>query len=649
MLPINQYIEKYFLSTELHRRVSNMETCLANAANSVASGNPTNVFAYLIQTLLMAQCSLSDGIYPPDRAEEITTSNREFDFVIVGGGSAGSVLANRLTEIEDWKILLIEAGEDPSILSEVPAGFLSQLHSPEDYSYDIEPEKFACHGYKNKTCKWSKGKALGGSSTLNAMLYIYGSDEDYNEWSRMGNEGWSYDQVLPYFKKSQSCGHGQNDEWRSKYCGHGGPLRIRYYNYSQPEIHKMVLHAAREMGLPILDTINGDKFVGYGIAQGTLDKGRRVSVSKAYLSPIKNRKNLYVMKSTRADTILLNNTRTVGVRVTLKNGRSIDIKASKEVILSAGSIATPQLLMLSGIGPEKHLREMGISRIIDLPVGKNLQDHVTWFGLYLAFKNQSATPPPPTYILDVAYEYLMYNRGPLASVSGYDLMGFVNVHDPSAKYPNIQFINGHMPQWHIPTATTFCNAFNMDTEITREITEIVTKADMLLSMSILLKPKSVGEIRLRSKNPADPVRIYANYFSEQEDLNTMLKSLDFLKKMLNTETFKRHEVQLRHLDISGCRHTKPDSEEYWKCNLRHMSSTLFHPVGTAKMGPESDSTAVVDPRLKVHGAQGLRIIDASIMPTITSGNTNAPTIMIAEKGADFIKEDWAVTKGKDEL
>ncbi|XP_036147138.1 glucose dehydrogenase [FAD, quinone] [Monomorium pharaonis] len=627
-----------------------METCLINAANSAvaANGNPTNVFVYLIQTLLMAQCNLSHGIYPPDRSEEIITSDREFDFVIVGGGSAGSVLANRLTEIEDWNVLLIEAGEDPSILSEAPAALLSQLHTSEDYSYNIEPEKFACHGYKNKTCKWSKGKALGGSSTLNAMLYVYGSDEDYNEWSRMGNKDWSYDQVLPFFKKSQNCGHGHNDKWRSKYCGHDGPLRIRPYNYSHPEVQKMVLHAAREMGMPILDAINGDKFVGYGIAQGTLDKGRRVSVSKAYLSPIKNRKNLYVMKSTRADAILLDNTRAVGVRVTLKDGRSIDIKASKEVILSAGSIATPQILMLSGIGPEAHLREMGISKVIDLPVGKNLQDHVAWFGLHFIFKNQSATPPSPTFMLDAAYEYLMYNRGLLASVS-FDLMGFVNVHDSSAKYPNIQFIYAHLPQWYTAIATTFFNAFNMDTDIIQAITEILAEADMLSSIAILQKPKSVGEIQLRSKNPADPVKIYANYFSEQEDFNTLLKSLDSLKKMLDTQTFKRHGVQLHHLDIPGCRHTTPDSEEYWKCNLQHMSSTLFHPVGTAKMGPKSDPTTVVDPQLKVHGIQGLRVIDASIMPKITSGNTNAPTIMIAEKGADFIKKDWAIIKNKDEL
>ncbi|XP_025262777.1 glucose dehydrogenase [FAD, quinone]-like [Camponotus floridanus] len=626
-----------------------MEACLTASCAAAINSSPANIFPYLVQTLLAAQCSLASDIYPPDRSEEIAASNIEFDFIIVGSGSAGSVVANRLTEVEDWKILLIEAGDNPSVLNEIPGAFLMQIDSPIDYSYDVEPEKFACHGSKNKLCKWAKGKALGGSSTLNAMLYIMGNDEDYNEWSRMGNEGWSYDEVLPYFKKSQSCGHGHSDEWRSKYCGHDGPLNIRYFNYTNPDVFEMVLDAAREMDIPILDVINnGEKFIGYGVAQGTLDKGRRMSTSKAFLSSIKDRSNLYVMKSTRADAILLDGTRAVGVRVTLKDGRSIDVKASKEVILSAGSIGSPQLLMLSGIGPKQHLYEMGIPNVVDLPVGQNLQDHLRWTGIFLDFKNHSAIFSP-TYLLDEAYEYLIYNRGPFATSAAYDLHGFVNVHDSSSKYPNIQFHHIHFLQGQMDKAFASLVQFYINKEISQDIVKLLTDKSILAPVPVLLKPKSTGELRLRSKDPVDRIRIFANYYSVQEDMDTMLKSLDIVKKMLNTETFKRHGIRLHHLDIADCRDTEPDSEEYWKCNLRHMSFTIYHPVGTTKMGPQSDPTAVVSPRLKVHGIQGLRVIDASIMPTITSGNTNAPTIMIGEKGADLIKEDWAIIKGKDEL
>lgn len=627
-----------------------METCLAASCAAATNAAPASIFLQLVQTLLTAQCSLGDTKYPPDRSEEIASSMMEFDFVIVGSGSAGSVVANRLTEMKNWKVLLIEAGENPSVTSEIPGIFLQMLSTPEDYAYRVEPEKHACHGTKTKTCTWGKGKALGGSSSINALIYVRGTDEDYNEWSRLGNVGWSYEEVLPYFKKSTNCDGIYDAEWRSWHCSDDGPLKVRNFNGTKNNINKLFEQAAHELNIPT-PNINDHRrrsYIGYGTALGTVDGGRRMSAAKAFLSPIKDRGNLYVMKSTRADAVLLDGNRAVGVRATMKDGTSIDVKATKEVILSAGSIATPQLLMLSGIGPKQHLSEMGIANVVDLPVGQNLQDHVAWMSLLMSYRNESATPLSQKHMLDEVYKFLMHNEGLLAN-SGFSFQGFINVNDSAAKYPNIQFHHSHIPRWYGDNMRKLLNEFYIDDQISHKITEILEEEDMIMCVPVLLKPKSVGELRLRSKDPAEPVRINANYFSQLEDLEIMLKSVSFLRKILETEAFKRLGVRMHRTDIPGCRHTEPDSDEYWRCNLRHLATTLYHPIGTARMGPAGHPASVVDARLRVHGVQALRVIDASIMPVITSGNTNAPTIMIGEKGADLIKEDWAAARGKEEL
>lgn len=502
-----------------------------------------------------------------------------------------------------------------------------------------EPQEGVCQGIRDKRCRWSKGKTLGGSSVINAMLHVFGNDRDYNEWSNQGNEGWSYEQVLPYFRKSLNCAPEHVAKWGDRFCQTGGPMDIRGYNYTMTNMQDILLDTARESGFKILEPLIGDEFVGFGKAMGTMNSGKRISAAKAFLSPIKDRKNLYVMKSSRVDKILLEKARATGVRVTLKNGESLDIKASKEVILSAGSVASPQIMMLSGIGPKQHLTQMGIPIVIDLPVGRNLQDHPIWFGMHIAYKNQSVVPPPPTYILDMTYEYLVHHTGELYTV-GIDLLAFLNVSDPGSKYPDIQIDFGNFPQWNPIKIGSLLKAFDVTDEIFEEIQKEIMQSNLLLPCTVLLQPKSRGKIELRSADPADPVKIYANYFEQQEDLKTLLKSVDVVKDMLKTDTMKKEGAWLQHFDIPGCRHTKPDSEEYWECNIRHVTTTLFHASGTARMGPKTDPMAVVDPRLRVHGIERLRVIDASIMPNIVSGNINAPTMMIAEKGADMIKEDW---------
>ncbi|XP_016907244.2 glucose dehydrogenase [FAD, quinone] isoform X2 [Apis cerana] len=616
-----------------------MDSCMAIPE---MSSHQASIFTLFLQAIMSSYYDLNDPRqYPIDRTEEILNSNKEFDFVIVGGGTAGSVLAHRLTEVKDWNVLLIERGEDPLPETEVPALVFSAFGTSQDYRYMTEYQEGACLSIKDKRCKWSKGKALGGSSVINAMLHVFGNKMDYDGWASEGNEGWDYEQVLPYFRKSLSCSPDYVARFGSDYCGTGGPMRIRHYNYTATDIQNVILEAARELGYEILEPLNGDRFVGFGKAMGTLDDGRRVNAAKAFLSPVKHRRNLYVMKSSRVDKVLFEDDgRASGVRIALKNDRRIDVRAAKEVILSAGSVASPQILMLSGIGPRGHLEEMGIPIVYDLPVGENLQDHAIWLGTYLLFVNESVTSPPPVdAIYDSTYEYLMHKTGLLRDLP-IDLLGFVNVTDPSSRYPDVQFIVAPIYRFDNNILTTVMNSFDIMDELVTDMSRVITKASLVILCPILLKPRSRGVVKLRSIDPADPVKIHANYFAEKGDLETLLKSVDVVKALVNTETLKRHGMRLHHFDIPGCRHTEPDTEEYWECSIRHVSASLFHACGTARMGPADDSRTVVDSRLKVHGVDGLRVIDASIMPSIISGNINAPTMMIAEKGADMIKEDW---------
>ncbi|XP_076653432.1 glucose dehydrogenase [FAD, quinone] isoform X2 [Halictus rubicundus] len=626
-----------------------MEACMAASCSAALSPLPSSLFSQLINVLLFSQCALDRGSdYPVDRSIDILSSKKEFDFVIVGGGSAGSVLARRLSEIDDWDVLLIEAGEDASPMSEVP-GFLTMLpDTAEDYAYKTELQAGFCQGHKNKRCKWRKGKALGGSSVINAMLHVFGNDRDYNQWQEQGNEGWDYENMLRYLRKSTNCPAEYIAKFGVRHCGANGPMSIRSYNYSETMQQEVLLDGAREMGLDVLDPLIGDRYVGFGKAFGTMDNAQRMNTAKAYLSPVKDKKNLYVMKSTRADKVLLKGNKAVGVRVT-SGGKTVDLTASKEVILSAGSIASPQLLMLSGIGPKKHLQDMGIQVVADLPVGKNLQDHVIWPGLLIGFVNETQPLPTSTFGMDLAYNYLVHKKGELATV-GINLLAFVNVNDfgpngekprsTPSKYPDIEFHFGHFPRWLAPKIAALYNLVNVENEIVQELTKMIMEGDLIVAASTLLQPKSKGFLELRSADPADTMKIYANYFAEREDIETLLKSVNVIKALTKTSALGQYKMTLKHLDLPGCRDKQPDSDEYWECNIRQIAGSVYHPIGTAKMGTKDDPTAVVDSRLRVHGVQRLRVIDASIMPNIVSGNTNSPVIAIAEKGADLVKEDW---------
>jgi len=532
-----------------------------------------------------------------------------FDYIIVGAGSAGCVLANRLSANPDISVCLLEAGfEDRSPAIHIPIGIALLLQTKKyNWYFDTEPEL----ELNNRRLYWPRGKALGGSSSINAMVYMRGDGADYDEWAALGNHGWSWADLLPLFKRHENREAGATD-----YHGVGGPLNVaplRDYN----ALSKVFIDAGVAVGIPRNnDFNNGPQREGLGFHEVTQKHGRRWSTAQAFLAPIRSRPNLKVITNALVTHIEFEGKRATAVHFLRNRVKSI-VRAGKEIILSGGAVNSPQLLMLSGVGPRLELARHNIPLVYELPgVGHNLQDHLDVTVMCRNSSKQSvgvALSFLPR-VVGALFNYIVRKRGLLTSNLA-ESGGFAKT-DSVLNRPDVQFHflptylkdHGRKPMLGYGYTLHVCQ----------------------------LRPKSRGHIGLRSANPNDPPRIHANYLSHSQDRETMIQAVRVARRILDGEPFRVHNGG----EVAPGKEVVTD--EQILAYIRQHAETIYHPVGSCKMG--SDPMAVVDERLRVHGLEGLRIADASIMPTLIGGNTNAPSMVIGEKAAEMILADAANIK-----
>ncbi|HET6308788.1 MAG TPA: choline dehydrogenase [Rhodopila sp.] len=532
----------------------------------------------------------------------------EFDYIIVGAGSAGCVLANRLTEDPNATVLLLEAGpKDRSMWIKIPAGFSKLLNDPAyNWNFETEPEPNA----NNRRIPIPRGRTLGGSSAINGMLYVRGNPLDYNTWAQFGNQGWGYDSVLPYFRKAEHFAPG-GDTSR----GRGGPLNVDHMR-ERAELLDAFIDAAVDQGYRRNKDYNNGHQDGFGYFQVTQKNGERWSCARGYLDPIRHRRNLKIETDAQATKILLQNKRATGVAY-VKDGTTHEVRANREVILAAGAVKSPHLLELSGIGNPDLLSSLGITVHHALPgVGENYRDHyaprMNWrVKLPVTLNERSRGLPLAKEVI----KYYTQRRGILTFTAGI-AYGFVKTR-PELEEPDIQFHFAH---------ASYGNAQKRDLE---------TEPGMTLTV-YQCRPESKGSIHASSADPMAAPAIRPNFLADPIDQRVLVDGMKIGRAIINSQTLDKY----RAYEMNPGASVQTDDE--WLHFARSNGQTTYHVIGTCKMG--RDPMAVVDDQLRVHGIVGLRVIDASIMPTVPSGNTNAPVIMIAEKGADLVKAATAAER-----
>ncbi|CAH0548913.1 unnamed protein product [Brassicogethes aeneus] len=563
----------------------------------------------------------------------------EFDFIIVGGGSSGSVLANRLSEIPEWKVLVLEAGEPETEFTKVPMMRNYLQTTPYVWNHKTVPQKQACLGMTDHQCTIESGRALGGSSAVNDMLYIRGHPKDYDLWADEENLGWCWADVEDRYKKIEDAYLKHFDR---KYHRYGGNVHLENPRYVTPKIKEHILGAAEELGLNTVD-YNGKHQLGFGVAQVTTKNGKRFSTAEAYLEPAVTRPNLVVRPGCQVTKLIISThtKEATGVRY-IHEGKLFTSKAKKEVILAAGAINSAQLLLLSGVGPKEDLEQLHIDVVSDLPVGLHLKDHMGFNGLNFIY-NDSHVEQQLKKIFGnegEVIDYLKSGHGPLTSVPN-EVIAFLKTEASKdhSDYPDLQllftsdiFNHGHEHLRYL----------NIDHEVYNRMWKHL---EGLKGFSIILRltnPKSRGHMKLLDKDPLHKPLIDLNLLSDEDenDLETLLAGIKIAFKLAQTKSMQNLGIHINTHAAPGCDKHLFDTKDFWICQIKHLSYNLRQVSGTAKMGPKSDKTAVVDNHLKVYGVHKLRVADASVIPVTITGNYFAAEVLIGEKASDIIKEEW---------
>lgn len=597
------------------------------------------IIMLLLQTLLLRMHDIGNPAdYPDDFAPTLKEGKLPltFDFIIVGGGTAGCILANRLTEVPKWKVLVLEAGITPSKTSEVPYFYQALMNTPEDWAVESEIEEDICQGMSSRACSITQGKALGGTSSINNMHYGRASKEDWEEFDALNNT-WIYENLLPYFRKLENFQYYNEDEPYPFEYGVDGSISLTVPLEEHP-MKSLLIDAVTAYSN---GQVQDDPFLGF-INSAIIAERTRQNFAKIFFSPIKTRENLFVSLNSSVEKILIScspDNKAVGVLVNV-GGTKMEIRARREVIISAGPINSPKLLMLSGIGPKELLEKNNITALTNLDVGKNLHSHYS-VPIFIGIEENWKTMNETLGLIDGLFQFLVHKRGPFTETGINTLYGFISTRKNSNS-ANIGIELNYFQRNSNYLVRVFNNSVKYCHHIVHSLKKHSKKYGILVISPQLLKPRSRGVVELKGNDSSMPPLVKNNFFSDEnnEDLAELELAFKFILQIVKASMFKEYGAKWLKLEIPACRCSKFGSDSYISCYIKNMGYPTTSIAGTVKIGPICERSSVLNEDLVVRGFRCLRVVDSSVLPTITATNTLGTVAILAEKTADMIRNKW---------